>query len=341
MRNVNWTMSKMLSSICRSGFFVALRRKIAKFRQKYDLCYRLRLVESKLDILENNLYYEMGISRSEVPKVMGLEETLEYIIKTGCSLCRYGDGEFELVAGCDMSFEAANPTMQRRLIEILQNPIPNCLCCIPNVFGSLARYTSDERRCWRHAAVWMRPLVEKYLSAEYKRGVSQDMVLGDALISRAYLGGADKAVAQKIFSLWKKVWEGQDILIVEGRFSRLGIGNDLFSSAKSIRRIWCPAVHAFEKYGTISETIKNEAKNGDLILLALGATATILAYDLAKVGYRALDVGHIDVEYMWMQMGATSKIAIPGRYVNEVKNGHEMRAVDGEEEANNVVAIID
>ena len=35
------------------------------------------------------------------------------------------------------------------------------------------------------------------------------------------------------------------------------------------------------------------------MLIALGPTATILAYDLAEKGVQALDVGHIDIEYEW------------------------------------------
>ena len=40
-----------------------------------------------------------------------------------------------------------------------------------------------------------------------------------------------------------------------------------------------------------------------LILIALGPTATVLAYDLAKAGYWALDIGHLDLEYEWFLKG--------------------------------------
>mgnify|MGYP000128627122 CR=1 FL=1 len=41
-----------------------------------------------------------------------------------------------------------------------------------------------------------------------------------------------------------------------------------------------------------------------LFLIALGPTATVLAYDLFKSGYQAIDAGHVDVEYEWWRMGA-------------------------------------
>ena len=35
----------------------------------------------------------------------------------------------------------------------------------------------------------------------------------------------------------------------------------------------------------------------NLILISLGPTATVLAYDLSKLGYQAIDIGHTDLEY--------------------------------------------
>ena len=67
-----------------------------------------------------------------------------------------------------------------------------------------------------------------------------------------------------------------------------------------------------------------------LILIALGPTATILAYDLYKLGYQSIDIGHVDIEYEWYLRKAKKKIKIENKYVNEVKNGGK-----------NIVKIID
>ena len=60
-----------------------------------------------------------------------------------------------------------------------------------------------------------------------------------------------------------------------------------------------------------------------LILLALGPTATVLASYLANLGYQAIDIGHIDIEYEWFLSGAKEKSVICGKYTNEVANGRE------------------
>lgn len=48
-------------------------------------------------------------------------------------------------------------------------------------------------------------------------------------------------------------------------------------------------------------------------------TATILAYDLAKINYWGIDIANINIEYIWFMKKATNKIAIAGRHVNEAE----------------------
>ena len=130
----------------------------------------------------------------------------------------------------------------------------------------------------------------------------------------------DKSNCGRWFEKCKQIWEGQDVLIVEGELSRLGVGNDLFANAKSIQRVLSPAVNAYDQYDQLLNAAKRYGR-GKLILLALGMTATVMAYDLAKAGYWAIDIGHIDIEYEWFLQGATEKVAVKGKRVFEVANG--------------------
>ena len=47
----------------------------------------------------------------------------------------------------------------------------------------------------------------------------------------------------------------------------------------------------------------------------------MFAYDLYKVGYQFIDIGHVDIEYEWYLKNATTKIKIEGKYVNETNDG--------------------
>ena len=51
-------------------------------------------------------------------------------------------------------------------------------------------------------------------------------------------------------------------------------------------------------------------------------TATVLAYDLAKLGYWAIDLGHLDLEYEWFLSGKTERFAVKGKFTNEVTDGN-------------------
>ena len=112
--------------------------------------------------------------------------------------------------------------------------------------------------------------------------------------------------------------------ILESKISKM-LENDRLAEIKKqsdIRHILCPAKNAFDKYDEIfAECLKQPKEK--LLLLALGPTATVLAYDLYRKGYQAIDVGHIDICYEWKLRGATGKIAVPGKYVNEVPDGRE------------------
>ena len=114
------------------------------------------------------------------------------------------------------------------------------------------------------------------------------------------------------------IWIDQDILLIEGEYSRLGVNNDLFIHARSLKRILCPAKDAFERYVDIMCAARKYGSN-KLILVALGQTATVLSYDLAKLGYWAIDIGHVDIEYEWFLRGAKDKLPVAGKYVNEAK----------------------
>ena len=54
-----------------------------------------------------------------------------------------------------------------------------------------------------------------------------------------------------------------------------------------------------------------------LILLMLGPTAKVLGFQLSREGYQAIDIGHIDSEYEWYQMGASYKVNLQHKHTAE------------------------
>lgn len=155
-----------------------------------------------------------------------------------------------------------------------------------------------------------------------KASRTEGRVFGDTQISRPYIAYKNASRhATHIFAKLKLLWQNKNLLFVEGEQTRLGVGNDLFSNARSVKRIICPAINAFSSYERILEAVK-EHWNGELVLLALGPCATVLASDLTEAGIRAIDIGHVDIEYEWFLSGAKGHDKIDGKFTNEADGGN-------------------
>lgn len=244
-----------------------------------------------------------------VPKIMSMDETMDYILLHQCSVSRYGDGELKLAIGEDISFQKCTPEMRERLCEVLRSQSEDCLICVPDYFNG-AKWMKDDSQefMWRRAAQYRK---------QWSALLDMSRKYGNASISRCYYDWKDKSNCARWFEKMKKIWEGRDIVFVEGEESRLGYHNDLFDNAKSIKRILCPKLNAFLCYADIVNSVKRDVDTDKLVLIALGPTATVLAYDLSCFGYQAVDLGHIDIEYEWYRMGATEKVKIKDKYTNE------------------------
>lgn len=162
----------------------------------------------------------------------------------------------------------------------------------------------------------------------------------DTQLSRFYIIYSDKTNCDKQLQLLKKIWNNRDVLIVEGKQSRTGIGNDLYDNAKSIKRIIGYATDAFSHYDEMFEAIKANATKEQLILLSYGPTATILAYDLAKCGYQAIDIGHLDIEYEWYLQGAKENVAIKGKFTNEAAGGRDVEEIKDKDYESQIIVDI-
>ena len=150
-------------------------------------------------------------------------------------------------------------------------------------------------------------------------------------MSRFYIIYDDKSHCKKQIELLKMIWNDRDVVIIEGAQSRTGIGNDLYSNTKSIKRIVGYATDAFSHYDKMLKAVVDNVSKDKLILLSYGPTATILAYDLAKLGYQAIDLGHLDIEYEWFKMGAIDKVAINGKFTNEAEGGRLVKSNEEKE----------
>ena len=144
-----------------------------------------------------------------------------------------------------------------------------------------------------------------------------DRVYYDAYMFKSYFPYKDREDTWKRVAMVKKIWDGRDVILIEGDKTRAGYGNDLFDNVRSLRRLLCPTKNAFDKYGEILKEA-SELKKDYLILVVLGAVSNLLVFDLMKRGFQAVDIGQIDMDYEWYLVGAKKRVPIPDRYVSQL-----------------------
>ncbi len=286
------------------------------------------VVETNFQILfhaQDNLGYEISDRKFQdnlwYPKIMSEEDTFREIIENKKSIARFGDGEFGIIFGEQRwRFQGTNDRLAYRLKEALQSRQANILIGLNDFYGDLSTWT---RRAADGVRIYLTPEVRK----KHYALLDRDREYACANVSR---NETPEHVKRQ-----KQIWEGRDCVFIEGFQTRMGVGNNLFDNAASIVRILCPAENAFDRYEEIYKEALKQPKDR-LVLIALGPTASVLAYDLALAGYQAIDIGHADLSYEWMLRGSHNRV--PEKYSNEAPGGYVVAEIHDEAYASQIIA---
>ena len=271
-------------------------------------------------------------------RIMNYTKTIKYIKKHNCCIARYGDGEFDHILDLkDEGFQVRSKELTSALSDVLRNKDKRLLLCIPRCFNTIKDCNNHSGTFWIE---WgKRDNHHKQIIDLIRAHSGKFYRFGDSQITRPYIDWKTDKRAKKTFPLLKSLWENKDIIIVEGEQTRLGVGNDLFDGAKTVKRILAPAIGAFEKKAEIKQAILDNY-NGELIIMALGPTATVLAAEFAVMDIQALDIGNVDIEYEWFLRGAKDRVAIPGKFTNEAKDGRTFTDCKDEKYLSQIIAKI-
>ena len=171
-------------------------------------------------------------------KVLSILDTLKFIETNEASVARFGDGEMEIMTGQSIPYQDYDETLAQELRTIYQRPSDeNFVVCQSDVFESLDRYNELAQNFWINH-------LSHYES--FYRELSKNSWYGSTFISRPYIDLIDKSHCKEYFEQLRRLWQNRDILIIEGKTSRSGVGNDLFDNAKSITRIIGPSSNAYK-----------------------------------------------------------------------------------------------
>lgn len=274
--------------------------------------------------------YPLVIKLYPLPKVKSIPETIDKIVNDNCSICRFGDGELLYMAEKrSLPFQKQEERLRNYFIEILKSDNQKILVGLPVGYFSLINLKPKSQLLWRAIIVWTYPRVKPFLLP--------GKVYYNASMTRPYMDYADRSHSEKWFKSLMRIWESKNIILIEGCKSRLGVGNNLFEKAKSVKRILGPAHNAFDQFDNLLNFTMTMPKDS-LIMVAMGPTAKPICYELAKSGFQAIDIGNLDVEYEWYLQGATEKVKLKGKYTSEAVGGRNVEDIQDEKYESQIIA---
>ncbi len=292
-------------------------RKVMNIR--YGKAFKLPRILAKYLL---SFLYPLVVKIWPMPKVLTIKETLRLLIDGRLSIARFGDSEFLYIMDkLNLPYQKYDERLSKKLIEILSFKEDFILVGLPSGYHGITTQSKENVVFWRSQISWIYPRLKKF--------INMDRTYANASMSRLYIELKDKSTAGPMFDLVKKIWDNRNLVVIEGEMSRLGMGNDLFANAASVKRILGPAHHAFSRFDELLSAGLNIDKDS-LILIAMGPTAKPLAFELAKNGRQAIDIGNIDIEYEWYIRNSDKKIKIPGKYTSEAIGGRMVEDVQDE-----------
>lgn len=222
----------------------------------------------------NNIVFNM-VEHMQ-PRLLSMLDTMKKIRDEELSIARFGDGEIKSMltkTGC--GFQDHDWKLMRELRDITSEK-SDLLVCYPSIMSEEPWWHNFWSRYW----------------AECKFYLQKD-TYGDSFISRPE---AFYQYGEEIATIWKEIWNGKQVCFITGAGSRLNAQHTIFNTIKDSKHIYSKSRNAYDDIDNVMEKCKT-VKNVDMFLIALGPTGTVLAHRLYKLGYRALDIGHLNNSY--------------------------------------------
>lgn len=193
----------------------------------------------------------------------------------GLNLARFGDGELRLAMGGSAISQSADAKLAKELRQILAGDTKS-LACIPPIYPMADENT--RQKFW-----------SKYTSPDFLQ------LYGSQTFGSAFVTRPDSAPNIDNPEYWDTVaslWRKRDVLYVTGGDTHLI--KIIARESDSMNLLSVPKKDAYSMVDRIFNSCKNFKGT---VLLACGATATVLAHRLAAVGVHAVDIGHMGMFY--------------------------------------------
>jgi FkbM family methyltransferase len=206
-------------------------------------------------------------------QVMTEDETLDALL-AGKSIARFGDGEFKLALGRGRGLKQQlnSPELKARLLEILE--------CKGDYIVAIPRLNkaNPKNQFWRD----LFPRVEHLFRTDY--------VYGSSLISRP--DNAPWIDNAAYYAKIEQLWANKHTVFVWGG-SRKSFTPSQFRNTKSFESIQSLPEQAWKDVPNILARLDTLPQKPDVVILALGPTATAIIPDIVARGIQGIDIGHL------------------------------------------------
>lgn len=219
-------------------------------------------------------------------------ETIACISEGTLSFGRYGDGEFNIIFGKSIEFQRYSKKLSERLLSVLNSNDRNFCIGIPKFYF----YPDHGLRSLQRSFVrgWVRENRNKIACL-----LNTKRVYYDTCATQLYALRNDNNLTT-YFNLMRNIWHSKPVVVVCGENSFKQVSPDLVDNSSEISYIRGPSKDAFKRYDELIAQVLQHAKD-TVVLISLGPTATVMAYDLHKLGYQAIDIGHAFKDYHMFQ----------------------------------------
>ena len=250
------------------------------------------IVNSALDAAR----FEFGHEDFSDIRIADSFETIAYILEGTLSFGRYGDGEFNIIFGKSIEFQKYSEKLSERLLSVLNSNEKNFCIGIPRFyFYPDERLRTPQRRFVRG---WVRENRNEIISL-----LDIKKVYYDTCATQLYALRNNNNL-NAYFNFMRKIWHSKRVVVVCGENSFKKVSPDLVDNALEISYIRGPSKDAFEKCDELIAQVLRYTKD-TVVLISLGPTATVMAYDLYTLGYQAIDIGHTFKDYYMFKKNET------------------------------------
>ena len=219
-------------------------------------------------------------------------ETMRRVAEGNLSLSRMGRCELRIMQGHSGLAQGPHPTLRRALHMVLRKPLSGLLVCVPRIFDAMPP----------GKALWY----QEFLGFDFP-----DRTYGSTFVSRrdAWVGMEDKAA---YWAIVRRIWQDRPVLLVHGSEKGLQARDSgMLGNAASIQVLQSMRCDAWaDRDRLIDECLRwaeIARQQSPLVCMCLGATATVLAFDLTRLGIQALDIGHMASS--WEGTGKQARMA--------------------------------